>query len=56
LIAREEVKREPWWTEGLAVESPGFLERIKPLILSRRETELVQLDQQFWVPESPKAN
>jgi putative transposase len=53
LIARDQIKREPWWTEGLAVWSADFLETIKPLILSRRETELVQTDQQFWVLQEP---
>jgi len=55
LITREQIKREPWWTEGLAVGSAGFLERIKPLILSCRETELVQTDQEFWVLQEPAA-
>ena len=35
--------------EGLAVGSAGFLERIRPLILSRQETELVQPDGKIWV-------
>jgi REP-associated tyrosine transposase len=48
-IAQEQFKREPCWTESLAVGSAGFLERIKPLILSRQETELVQRDGQIWV-------
>ena len=48
-IAQEEVKREPCWTEGLAVGSAGFLERIRPLILLRQETELVQHDREIWV-------
>ena len=41
-IAKGQVKREPLWTESLAVGSNGFLEKIKPLILSRRETEVVE--------------
>ena len=49
LIAQEQLKRAPCWTEGLAVGSAGFLERIRPLILSRQETELVQRDQEVWV-------
>jgi putative transposase len=49
LIAPEQLKRAPCWTEGLAVGSAGFLERIRPLILSRQETELVQRDQEDWV-------
>ena len=48
-IAEEQFKREPCWTEALAVGSAGFLERIRPLILSRQETELVQEDQEIWV-------
>lgn len=41
-IAQGGAKREPCWTESLAVGSPGFLEKIRPLILSRRETEIVE--------------
>ena len=48
-IVQERLKREPCWTEGLAVGSTGFLERIRPLILSRQETELVQHDPEIWV-------
>ena len=42
-IARGEAKREPMWTESLAVGSAGFVERIKPMVLSRRETEVIEL-------------
>jgi len=31
---------EPIWTESLAVGSGGFVEKIKPMVLSRRETEV----------------
>jgi len=48
-IAQEQFKREPCWTEGLAVGSAGFLERIRPLILSRQETELVPQDSETWI-------
>jgi hypothetical protein len=41
-IARAELKREPIWTESLALGSAGFVEKVKPMILSRRETEVVQ--------------
>jgi hypothetical protein len=54
-IAQERFKREPCWTEGLAVGSAGFLEHIRPLILSRQETELVQHDQEIWVLEETAA-
>ena len=40
-IARNEVIREPCWTESLAVGSLGFVEKVKPLILFRRKTEMV---------------
>jgi putative transposase len=40
-LAREQVRREPCWTESLAVGSAGFVEAVKPLILSRQETEIV---------------
>jgi putative transposase len=45
----QDAKREPCWTESLAVGSQGFLEKVKPLILSRRETEMVEsADQNVW--------
>ena len=31
------------WTGSLAVGSAGFVERIKPMVLSRRETEVVEM-------------
>jgi hypothetical protein len=44
------VKREPRWTESLAVGSLGFVEKVKPLlILSRRETEVVPTTDNVWV-------
>jgi hypothetical protein len=39
-IARDQMKREPCWTESLAVGSAGFAEETQPLIWSRRETEI----------------
>lgn len=48
-IARDQIKREPCWTESLAVGSVGFVEKIKPLILSRRETEIVEVGGNLWV-------
>ena len=53
-IAQGQLKREPCWSEGLAVGSAGFLEKIKPLILSRQETEVVPTEGEIWVlQESP---
>ena len=48
-IAQADAKREPCWTESLPVGSLGFLEKAKPLILSRRETEIVEsADDKVW--------
>ena len=41
-IVRNQMKREPCWTDSLAVGSRRFLEQVQPLILSRRETEIVE--------------
>jgi hypothetical protein len=48
MIARDQIQRQACWTESLAVGSIGFVERIQPLILSRRETELVQAAEDVW--------
>lgn len=48
-IARGQFQREARWTESLAVGSVGFLEKVKPLILSRREMEIVATDNNVWV-------
>ena len=54
-IAREEVKREPCWTESLAVGSVGFLEKVQGQILSRRETAILQTtDSPVWVLHEPQ--
>ena len=54
-IGRGKMKREPMWTESLAVGSGGFVEKIKPLILSRRETEVMETaDGVSVLQESPK--
>jgi putative transposase len=47
-LASEKRQREPHWTESLAVGSTAFLERIRPLILSRRETEIVEEQPGIW--------
>ena len=47
-IIRDELKRVAYWTESLAVGSPAFLERVQPLILSRRETEIEETDEHVW--------
>jgi putative transposase len=48
-IAEDQIKREACWTESLAVGSLSFLQKVKPLILSRRETEIVEESSEMWV-------
>ena len=48
-IGRDQMKREPCWTESLAVGSAEFVERIKPLILSRLDTEIIEQSAERWV-------
>jgi hypothetical protein len=47
-MARDQVKLEPCWTKSLAAGSCGFLEKIRPLIFSGRETEIVETDSGLW--------
>ena len=48
-LARDEMKREGCWTESLAVGTRVFVERIQPLILSRRETETIEQSSGQWI-------
>ena len=48
-VAGGEMKREAHWTESLAVGSRAYVERIQPLILSRRETDIVEEASGSWV-------
>jgi hypothetical protein len=41
-ITRGELKREPIGTESLVLGSAGFVEKLRPMVLSRWETEVVQ--------------
>ena len=53
-IARDQMKREPLWTESLAVGSLEFVQSIRPLIPLRRETEIVVPTQGVWtLQETP---
>jgi hypothetical protein len=54
-VERDELKREPCWTESLAVGSPEFVKRMQPLILSRRETEIVEEEAGLWVLKEAEA-
>jgi putative transposase len=48
-IAKDQVARQACWTESLAVGSAAFVEKVKPLILSRRETEVSEVSNGVWV-------
>ena len=48
-LVRELVRRQPYWTESLAVGSAGFVERIQPMVLSRQETEVAEVSDSVWV-------
>ena len=53
-IARGGAKREPIWTGSLAVGSAGFVEKVKPMVLTRRETEVIEREEGVSVlEESP---
>jgi putative transposase len=54
-IDRGELKREPCWTESLAVGSSDFVKQMQPLILSRRETEVVEEESGLWVLKEAEA-
>ena len=54
-LAREQVRREPGWTESLVVGSAGFVSRMQPLILCRQETEIVEAPGEVWVLREPEA-
>jgi hypothetical protein len=42
------MKREPCWTESLAMGRVTFLEKVRPQILSRRDTEIVETGKDVW--------
>jgi hypothetical protein len=48
-IARDELRREPCWTESLAVGSKEFVERMEPLMSSRCETEIMEQVSGLWL-------
>jgi REP-associated tyrosine transposase len=52
-IARDELKREPCWTESLAVGSVEFIRKTQPLILSRHETEIIETAENVWALQEP---
>lgn len=49
MIARDKLGREACRTDSLAVGSPCFLERVRPLILGQAEMEIVEEHPGLWV-------
>ena len=47
-IARDELKRVPYWTESIAVGSAGFVGKVEPMVLVRREIETEQVQEGVW--------
>jgi len=48
-ITRDEMKRETYWSESIAVGSVGFVEKVQPMIVSRRQTEMEEVTEHMWV-------
>ena len=54
VIAKDQCRREPWWTMSLAVGRTGFIDRVRPQILGRQNLEIAEPDPGIWVlKESP---
>ncbi|MFO1475596.1 MAG: transposase [Verrucomicrobiota bacterium] len=47
-IARDKLKREPIWTESLAVGSSAFVSQITPGDVSRCEVEVLEIDENLY--------
>jgi len=53
-VSRDRMQRNSIWTESLCIGSQSFVEKAKPLILSRQETEISHDTNGIWVlSESP---
>ena len=50
-IAKDEMKREPVWSESLAVGSQRFIREIQPMIRKRMDTEVKNLGAKGWTLE-----
>jgi len=48
-MAKDQMKREPEWTEAIAVGDEQFIERIEPLIRNRREIRVGCLENGGWI-------
>ena len=51
-IARDEMKRQPCWTESLAIGSRDYVKEVEPGIQFRRETEIVENADRWILQES----
>lgn len=49
IIARDEMKREPCWTESIAVGSMGFVEQARPRAIMRRDVAITESPGKVWV-------
>ena len=48
---RDDLRRQSYWSEGLAIGSASFVEKIQPSIQSRLKTEIVERSKSLWVLE-----
>jgi len=47
-------EEKAYWTGSIAVGSAGLLEKVQPLMVSRRETEIEQTVENLWtLSETP---
>jgi hypothetical protein len=53
-MARDQLQREVFWTESVAVGSAAFVARIQPLIYSRVELEVRETPEGTWVLEDER--
>ncbi len=44
-IARDELKRVPYWTESIAVGSAGSVGKVEPMVLVRGEMQTEQVQE-----------
>jgi putative transposase len=54
-LAKEQMKRDPRWTESVAIGSRRFVEKIEPTVLSRRKTEIVETRSNIWTLKESQA-
>jgi len=54
-MAKDQMKREPEWTEAIAVGGEQFIERIEPLIRNRREIRAGCLENVSWILQDARS-